>query len=223
MTELIFITSTGTDIGKTFVTRLMIQQLKKEGKTVRAFKPIISGVTDENIAASDTGLILKALGQEITKENIQKISPWRFKEPLSPHDAARMEKQKIDFKALLNFTKDIYDAAISDNIDVVLIETVGGLMVPLSYEKTIIDWICAFDGKVILVIANYLGTLSHSLTALHVCKNYNVQIKNIILSCYNDLQPVVEINKTARTIRKFYPHAPLIILPELQKCEFNII
>ena len=223
MTELIFITSTGTDIGKTFVTRLMIGQLKKEGKKVRSFKPIISGVTDENIAASDTGLILEALGQEITKENIQKISPWRFKEPLSPHDAARMEGQKIDFEALLKFTKDVYDAAKADNIDVVLIETVGGIMVPLSYEKTIIDWILAFDGKVILVIGNYLGTLSHSLTALHVCKNYNVQIKNIILSCYNDLQPVVEANKTARTIRKFYPHAPLIILPELQKCEFNII
>jgi dethiobiotin synthetase len=216
MTETIFITGTGTDVGKTFVTRLMIQQLKAAGKTVRAYKPIISGVSADNIASSDTGLILKALGEEITEKNIDKISPWRFKEPLSPHDAARLEGREIDFEDLIHFTQKIQKEAEIDQTDYLLIEAVGGIMVPLNYEKTILDWIATLKCEVMLVTGNYLGVLSHCLTTIFVVNTCKIRIKKLVISCHMDKHSIVEADDTHHTLSKLHPEISIMVLPKLE-------
>src|SRR6202044_1005876 len=87
----LFITATGTDIGKTFVTAGLIRALRHAGRTVDAAKPVISGFTMGGLGASDTGVLLSAMGRDLNPQEAERISPWRFTAPLSPDMAAEAE------------------------------------------------------------------------------------------------------------------------------------
>ena len=96
MIKPIFITSTGTNIGKTYLTNLLIKRAMMLNYRIKAIKPIISGFNINNLDESDSGIILKALGKN--KSYLDKISPWRFEMPLSPDMAANIAKREINFK-----------------------------------------------------------------------------------------------------------------------------
>lgn len=174
----LFITSTGTGIGKTFTTCALIRQALSHHLRVEAFKPVISGFADDAIEGSDTAEILDALDREPSPSNVEKISPWRFKAPLSPDMAARAEGQSLDVAALIGFSRQ----ALDSEADVVLIEGVGGVMVPLDDENTVLDWVKALKIPVVLVVGDYLGTISHTLTALKVLRSENIAIAALVLS-----------------------------------------
>ena len=163
----LFITSSGTGIGKTLVMRLLIEGLRAKGRTVDALKPIISGWGDQPIGETDTGIILTALGRPLDDADIADISPWRFAEPLSPDMAARREGRTLDIDALIAFCRDRPNA-----VDVQLIEGVGGVLVPLDDRHTVLDWLAALVCPAVLVVApvsynagswRALATTPHSL------------------------------------------------------------
>ncbi len=158
----LFITSSGTGIGKTFLTAALARHGRKKGHGISAVKPIISGYTAEDFAESDTALLLEALSLPATPENIELISPWRFAAPLSPDMAAVREGKTIDFHKVTEWCHDV----IAGPEETVLIEGVGGVMVPLDETHTILDWIAALNIPSVLVVGSYLGTISHTLTAL---------------------------------------------------------
>jgi dethiobiotin synthetase len=167
-----FITATGTGIGKTYITAGITGALRGTGQSVRAVKPVISGYEDASVATSDTGLLLQAMGLPLHAENIEACSPWRFTAPLSPDMAAAREGRSVDFDALVDWSR----AALAGPQDHVLIEGVGGVMVPLDASRTVLDWIAALDIPVLLVAGSYLGTLSHTLTALEVLRMRGVPV-----------------------------------------------
>jgi dethiobiotin synthetase len=173
-----FITSTGTGIGKTYVTSALIRLARSQNRTVAAFKPVISGFDKREITNSDTGEILAALGEAPTKAAATRVSPWRFTPPLAPNMAARAEGRTLDCAALFAFSRK----ALQENADVVLIEGVGGIMVPLDDERTVLDWIVAAGAPVVLVVGDYLGTISHTLTAVEVLRAWGVEIAAIVVS-----------------------------------------
>jgi dethiobiotin synthetase len=173
-----FITSTGTGIGKTYVTTALIRLARSKNMTVAAFKPVISGFDKQEIAASDTGQILAALGETPDDAAIARVSPWRFTVPLAPGMAARAEGTALDCEALFSFSRN----ALRGEADLVLIEGVGGVMVPLDDQKTVLDWIVAAGAPVVLVVGDYLGTLSHTLTAVEVLKARKAEIAAIVVS-----------------------------------------
>src|SRR5262249_4163678 len=123
----IFVTGTGTDVGKTFITAALIRHARATGGAVEAFKPVLSGFDPVAAATSDAGVLLAALGQPITNETIDRTSPWRFAAPLSPDLAAAREGRALDFGAVVDFSRR---AAAGRGL--VLIEGVGGVMVPLD-------------------------------------------------------------------------------------------
>src|SRR5580693_4571107 len=155
----LFVTSTGTGIGKTSILSGIIANARPEARTIAAYKPVISGFDPAQVADSDTGLILQSLGKSPTPENIERISPWRFAAPLAPSMAARLEGRAIDFDALVAHSRK----AMAGPEDIVLIEGVGGVMVPLNDHRTVLDWIEALEVDVMLVTGSYLGTISHTL------------------------------------------------------------
>ena len=131
MTKGFFITSSGTDIGKTLITTSLCYQLSAGGREVHAIKPIISGFNiEEN---NDVFEILNSLNLGITEENINKVSRYRFLAAISPDMAAKRERQEINFKELreycLSFSSSEY----------LLIEGVGGVMVPINSKFTTLD------------------------------------------------------------------------------------
>ena len=173
-----FVTSTGTGIGKTYVTAALIRQARARQWTVAATKPVISGFDKQEIAASDSGVLLAALGREPTQENAEKISPWRFAAPLAPNMAARAEGRVLDCAALFAFSR----AALEEKADLILIEGVGGIMVPLDDENTVLDWIAALEAPVLLAVGDYLGTISHTLTALAVLRARSADVAAIVVN-----------------------------------------
>jgi len=173
-----FVTSTGTGIGKTYVTCALIRQARALGFRVAATKPLISGFDKDKIAESDTGAILHALGDAMTEDGARKISPWRFGAPLAPNMAAAAEGLVVDFDALVAHSR----AFLAQATDVALIEGVGGVMVPLDADKTVLDWIAACGCAAILVVGDYLGTISHTLTAVEVLRARRIAIAAVVVS-----------------------------------------
>jgi len=183
----VFVTGTGTDVGKTFVTAALVRHLRSAGKTVDAFKPVVSGFDPTNIANGDPGVLLSALGRDVTNDELDRIAPWRFAAPLSPDLAAKAESRSIDFAAL---------------------------MVPLDRTHTVLDWMSALRIPVLLVAGSYLGTISHTLTALHVLAQRNLDIAGVVVS--ESTAPGASCDDTVATIARFAVPIEVIGVPRLQ-------
>ena len=197
-----FITSSGTGIGKTFVTRQLIAELKAAGRRVRALKPVASGFDAADAEGSDTLQLLRALALVPTAANLDAVSPWRFAAPLSPDMAAARERRTIPFAALVAHCQ-----AAGRGGDVTLIEGIGGVMVPLDYEHTVLDWIAALEVPTLLVVGSYLGTLSHSLTAAAALRARGVMIAGVVVS-ESEVEPVPTV-ETAAALARFITPVPV--------------
>jgi dethiobiotin synthetase len=139
---------------------------------------VVTGYDPANATASDPGLLLAALGRPVTPIEIERVSPWRFAAPLSPDMAARRENRTIDFDALVEFTR----SAIASAKGTLLIEGIGGVMVPLDAEHTVLSWMAVQRASVILVAGSYLGSLSHTLTALDALRRRLLIIKALVVN-----------------------------------------
>jgi dethiobiotin synthetase len=199
-----FITATGTEIGKTFVASGLIRHWRAAGRQVDARKPVATGFDPAAAGASDAGVLLAALGKEITPAEIDRISPWRFAAPLSPDMAARGENRRIDFDALAAFSRD----AIADAKDLLLVEGIGGVMVPLDDRHTVLDWMVALNIPLVLVTGSYLGSLSHTLTCLDVLARRGLAIKAIVVN--ETAGSAVTVPGTVETISNFSGAVPVI-------------
>src|SRR5205823_3369705 len=119
-----------------------IRHFRTAGRTVAALKPVVSGFDPATGADSDPGCLLAALGRPATSEEIERISPWRFSAPLSPDLAAARENRAIDVRAVVDFCSRAASAA---RRDMLLIEGIGGAMVPLDDRHTVLDWMTALQ------------------------------------------------------------------------------
>jgi dethiobiotin synthetase len=204
----IFITGTGTDVGKTFVAASLIGHLRQMGRSVDAIKPVVSGFDPDQPAASDPGILLQALGFPATLQNIECISPWRFRAAISPDLAARREGRHIDVDEVVTFCK----SAIEHRREILLVEGVGGIMVPLDEQRTILDVMMALQLPLILVVGSYLGTISHTLTALDALFRRDMSVLATIVS--ETPGSPVPLDETVAAIARFAE--PVIGLPRQQ-------
>ncbi len=133
----IFVTSSGTEIGKTYVSAMLTRELK-----ARVIKPLVSGIDEQTFPGSDPAELLAAMGEAVTFETAGLVSRWRFRAALSPDMAAKREGRAIDFGELV---EECVSAAKKH--DPLVIEGVGGLMVPLDTRHTVLDWMKALDAK----------------------------------------------------------------------------
>ena len=201
----IFVTGTGTDVGKTFLCAALIRHWRAAGHTVAAFKPVVSGFNPATPETSDPGVLLTALGRPT---EIETISPWRFAAPLSPDMAAAREGRALDFNAIVEFSRRAAASA-----DRVLIEGVGGVMVPLDDRHTVLDWVSALRLPLLLVAGSYLGTISHTLTALRVLAQRNLIIAAIAVS--ESATPGAPLDETIATIARFADLIDIVGVPRL--------
>jgi dethiobiotin synthetase len=205
-----FVTSTGTDIGKTFVTAGLVRHLRGAGRNVDALKPIVSGFDIATAAISDPGVLLDALAEPITIEALDRIAPWRFAAPLSPDMAAAREKRSVDFAAVVEFCRQ----ALAAHDGPLFVEGVGGVMVPLDDRHTVLDWMTALGLPVIVVAGTYLGTVSHTLTALDVLARAKLTVKALVLNETGD--GAVPIDETRATIARFAPGVAIAEIPRVK-------
>jgi dethiobiotin synthetase len=205
----IFVSATGTDVGKTFVTTGLIRHFLQAGRTIAAIKPVVSGFDPAAIAASDPGALLAALGRPLTLAEVERISPWRFAAPLSPDMAARREGRAIDFDAVTAFCR----SAMAQRRGHLIIEGIGGIMVPLDPNRTVLDLITQLRLPILLVAGTYVGTVSHTLTALQVLVRRNLDVAAVVLS--ESRGSAATLEETVATIARFSDSIDVVGVPRL--------
>lgn len=212
MDQGLFITGAGTEIGKTLIACALAHQIKAKKRPVKVLKPIISGFDPELMEESDTGLLLRAAGIRVTKAAVEAASPWRFAPAIAPNMAAARAGTLIDMDAVVDQCR----AAI-DGEAFALIEGVGGVMAPVTYEVTVLDWMAALGLPAVLVSGSYLGAISHALTAAAALIERAVPLRGIVVS--ESLDRPVPVEETATTIAGFLPHLPVLFVPRLAPME----
>lgn len=208
MTSL-FITSSGTGVGKTLITASLAHQLRLSGTSARVLKPVISGFTPEDFDDSDTAILLQSQETAPTDDAVDRMSPFRFAAPLSPDMAAVRENRSIDFEGLVTFCRE----AAAGPEDITLIEGVGGVMVPLTDRETVLDWMAALGAPCLLVVGSYLGTISHTLTAAGALAARDLVISAIVIS--ESEESPVPVAETQATIQRFLPDVRIVTVPRL--------
>ena len=202
----LFVTGTGTEIGKTLVTAALCRELRAAGRPVRALKPVLSGYDPATRDESDPGVLLASLGEPVTDDAVAAIAPWRFRAPLSPDMAAAREGRRLDLREIAAFCR----AAKGDPL---LIEGIGGAMVPLDARHTMLDWMAELGAPALVVAGSYLGTISHTLTTLAALRGRGVPVAGLVIS-ESEESPVPPA-ETAATIARHAGPLPIALLPRI--------
>lgn len=203
----LFVTATGTDVGKTYVTAGIIRAMRERGLAASAIKPVMSGYDPALPWNSDAAVLLEAMGKPVTAETIAALSPWRYLAPLSPDMAAAREGRALSLRDILKFCRTAIRAAPG----LMLVEGAGGVMAPLGAEFTMRDWIANLALPALLVTGSYLGAISHTLTAAEALLRRDGKIATIVMS-ESEYSPVPP-EETAERITNFLPGVPLHIIP----------
>mgnify|MGYP001165418760 CR=1 FL=1 len=201
-----FVTSCGTGRGKTYISEKLISNWRAVGETVDVLKPVISGFEMETAEESDTGLLLKAAGFDVTEETINLTSPWRYQAPLSPDMAAAREGRAVQVDEMISFCRARIVEAERLNRSL-LIEGAGGVMVPLDGHRTMRDLMTSLDIPVVLVVGSYLGSLSHTLTAIEALKSADIRIDRLIVNEGTDSN--IPLSDTRYALERFIDGIPM--------------
>src|SRR3954466_12439797 len=146
---LLYLTGTNTGVGKTTLSRLLLQRARERNLRVAAMKPFCTGGRDD---------AEKLPALQIAGLTLDELNPFYFTEPVTPYIAARNENRSITLSETIDSIKKIQSKGCP-----LLIEGAGGLMSPLGNRFTLIDIINELPGKVVVVAPNILGVLNSAL------------------------------------------------------------
>jgi dethiobiotin synthetase len=180
---ILFITGSGTGVGKTYVASALIQQLRRSSRQVLAFKPVATGMVpmdDPAFADTDTARLIAAQGLPIDVASIAACTPWRFALPLSPDMAAAAEGRTLHFVTIVDWARAALSQAACETL--VLIEGVGGVMSPIAADALNIDLIAAVGCPALLVGGTYLGAINHTLMAIEALQARKIALQALVLS-----------------------------------------
>jgi len=199
----IFVTGTGTEVGKTVVAAVIARTLAAEGKRVSVFKPAVTGIEEEG--ETDHALLRRASGSQQTDEE---IAPYRYDPPASPHLVAALAGEEIDPQRLREAA-----AAAAADADAIVCEGVGGLLVPLSPTYLVRDLAADLGYPLVIVAAPGLGTINHTLLTVEAALSAGLQVAAIVLNPWPE-QPT-EIERSNRETLAALTDTPVLTLPQL--------
>lgn len=181
MTKKIFITATGTDIGKTYVSALILKKMREAGLDCGYYKPVLSGVEEigGKLTKSDCNYVVKTAGIPISADEC--VTYW-WKEAVSPHLAAARAGQIIETEKI----KTDFEKAC-EKYDYLLIEGAGGITCPLRLENEkylLKDLIKDLRTDIIIVADAGLGTINSVLLTVEYARNNDINIQGIIFNNY---------------------------------------
>jgi len=171
-----FVIGTDTVVGKTIVTGLLAKFLEDKGYKVITQKWVETGSVG---FSKDAGLHLKLLGKKKHKirSHLSDISPYTFEFPSSPHLASSLERRKISIERIKKSFKSLEKA-----FNFVVVEGVGGALVPLSKRKLVIDAAKELNLPVLIVVGNKLGAINHTLLTIEALKARKMKIAGVIFN-----------------------------------------
>ncbi|WP_169752591.1 dethiobiotin synthase [Campylobacter mucosalis] len=176
----IFITATGTDVGKTYVSALIAKNLAQNGVNVGYFKPLASGNshTQNGVLIADDAKFVRDFAG--LKSDIFSMFGYAFKEPYSPHLAAKIENFVPNKDEIVKkITK------LEKHYEILIIEGSGGVVCPFG-EFMQIDLIKELNCDVLLVSNSNLGAINSAVLSTSYLKNENIKIKGIVLNNFDE-------------------------------------
>jgi dethiobiotin synthetase len=187
----VFVTATDTGVGKTILSAALIAAMRAEGRTVRAFKPAVTGLEDDGeIAARGPWPADHELLAALADMDPAEVSPLRFAVAASPHLAATLAGERIEPARLLDAARR---AAGREDADAALVvEGVGGLLVPLAESYTICDLARALALPVVIAARPGLGTINHTLLTLHAARSAGLDVRAVVLTPWPHEPSVLE-------------------------------
>jgi dethiobiotin synthetase len=182
----IFVTGTGTEVGKTVVAATIARTLAAEGRRVAVFKPALTGLEEKG--EPDHALLRRAAGSQQSDEE---IAPYRFDPPASPHLAAALAGEEIDPERLVAAAR-----AAAASADILVCEGIGGLLVPLAPAYLVRDLAAELAMPIAIAGSPGLGAINHTLLTIEAARAAELRIAAIVLTPWpDDPGPVEESNR----------------------------
>jgi dethiobiotin synthetase len=179
----LFVTGTGTEVGKTVVAATIASAARAGGARVAAFKPAVSGLDDHPLAPEvwqnatelpDHVLLRMASG---SNQGDEEIAPYRYGPPVSPHLAAELAGERIDPDLLRGAA-----LAATHDVDLLVCEGVGGFLVPLTTGYLVRDLARDLALPVVVVASPGLGTINHTLLTLQAVRESGLEVAAVVLT-----------------------------------------
>jgi dethiobiotin synthetase len=199
----VFVTGTGSEVGKTVVAAAIARTLAGEGRKVAVFKPAVTGLDEGGEA--DHELLRRASRSE---QSDAEIVPYRYDPPASPHLAAALAGERIDPEVLRETARAAVEGA-----DALVAEGIGGFLVPLAEDYLVRD--LAVDlGLPLVVAANPgLGTINHTLLTVEAARAAGLEVLAVVLTPWPE-QPT-EVEASNRETIAALGSVPVLTLPPL--------
>ena len=186
MAQGFFITGTDTGVGKTIIAAALVRVARHLGFSAVGMKPIETGCTkagssrqhaghrDNTLIPQDGKLLRKISG---TDESLDLIAPVRFEHPLAPMPASEMEGISVDIAKI----RDAFSTLVS-RYSVVIIEGIGGILVPITKDYSVLDLAKDFSLPVIVVARPGLGTINHTLLTVRCALKERIPVAGVIVN-----------------------------------------
>lgn len=205
--SVLMIVGTDTGVGKTWTGRTLARRLCRGGRRIVAIKPLETGCTGPPTEREDGVVLARATGQ---------VEPGhallRFRDPVAPPEAADREGRQIDFEALVRRVREHAARA-----SIALVEGAGGLLSPITWERSAVDLGRALDARVLLVAGDRHGTINHTLMALQVLELGRLDVVGIVLTAPE--QPDASTGSNAAAIARLSGPRRILSAPRLTSLE----
>lgn len=202
----LFLTGTDTGVGKTYTAVCLLRLARAAGLRCAGFKPICCG------DRRDAELLLAASSEGLS---IDEVNPVWLKTPLAPFSAALMENVEIQTDQLIAGLADL-----QQRFDLVLVEGVGGWLVPIKRDYFVADLAKQMALPVVVVALNRLGCLNHAMLTLRSVETSGLRCDGVVLNNANQSADVASATneKIMRKISEF----PLLPMLSTDMAEFPI-
>ena len=203
-----FLTGTDTGVGKTYVTALLVRALRRAGLDTIALKPVCSG------DRRDAEILLSACDGEL---DIDQVNPAWFQMPVAPYLAARHEGRRVSISALEEWFRSVTAGRQS-----VLVEGAGGWLVPVAPATLMADLAAALGLPAIVVVANRLGCINHTLLTIESIRARGLDCSGLILNSMD--REAADAGLENRSLLEELSDVPILfeITPGQQEIELSV-
>ena len=205
----VFVTGTDTEVGKTVVAAALAAVLSERGYNPGVMKPVATGCRfgGEYPEGDDMLCLLESSG---ATDPVTLVTPYAYEPAVAPTVAAALADREIELDTIMEAYREL-----ALNHDVMVVEGIGGIMVPLSRNTTVVDMARELGLPLIIVARSSLGTINHTLLTVHAAETAGLEVAAVVLNRFSPGSEDLVVRNNPREISA-HINAPVITLAEAE-------